>query len=52
MSDYVVTLTPRPAKLDAYVANPLATPRHWGPEIYGFAAELETKVTLKEEGEQ
>ena len=52
MSDYVVTLTPRPAKLDAYVTNPLATPRHWGPEIYGFAAELETKVTLKEEGEQ
>ena len=32
-------------------ANPLPTPRQWGPEIYGFAAELETKVTLKEEGE-
>ena len=52
MSDYVVTLTRRPATLDAYVANPLPTPRQWGPEIYGFAAELETKVTLKEEGEQ
>jgi ABC-type nitrate/sulfonate/bicarbonate transport system ATPase subunit len=51
MSDYVVTLTRRPATLDAYVANPLPTPRQWGPEIYGFAAELETKVTLKEEGE-
>ena len=51
MSDYVVTLTNRPARLDAYVTNPLASPRHWGPEIYNFAAELETKVTLKEEGE-
>jgi ABC-type nitrate/sulfonate/bicarbonate transport system ATPase subunit len=51
MSDYVVTLTNRPARLDAYVANPLASPRHWGPAIYNFAAELETKVTLKEEGE-
>ena len=52
MSDYVVTLTRRPATLDAYVVNPLPTPRQWGPEIYGFAAELETKVTLKEEGEK
>ncbi|MGZ8433479.1 MAG: ABC transporter ATP-binding protein [Candidatus Binatia bacterium] len=51
MSDYVVTLTRRPARLDAYVTNPLATPRQWGPELYGFAAELETKVTLKEEEE-
>lgn len=51
MSDFVVTLTRRPASLDAYVANPLPTPRQWGPEIYGFAAELETKVTLKEENE-
>jgi hypothetical protein len=33
------------------VTNPLPTPRLWGPEIYRFAAELETKVTLKEEGE-
>ncbi len=51
MSDFVVTLTRRPASLDAYVTNPIPTPRQWGPEIYGFAAELETKVTLKEEGE-
>jgi NitT/TauT family transport system ATP-binding protein len=51
MSDFIVTLTRRPATLDAYVANPLPTPRQWGPEIYGFAAELESKVTLKEEGE-
>jgi ABC-type nitrate/sulfonate/bicarbonate transport system ATPase subunit len=49
MSDYVVTLTRRPASLDEYVANPLPTPRRWGPEIYSFAAQLETKVTLKEE---
>jgi ABC-type nitrate/sulfonate/bicarbonate transport system ATPase subunit len=47
MSDYVVTLTSRPASLDEYVVNPLPTPRLWGPEIYKFAAELETKVTLK-----
>jgi ABC-type nitrate/sulfonate/bicarbonate transport system ATPase subunit len=51
MSDYVVTLTRRPARLDAFVTNPLPTPHQWGPEIYRFAAELETKVTLKEEGE-
>jgi ABC-type nitrate/sulfonate/bicarbonate transport system ATPase subunit len=51
MSDFVVTLTRRPATLDAYVVNPLPTPRHWGPEIYRFAAELETKVTLKEDAE-
>jgi NitT/TauT family transport system ATP-binding protein len=51
MSDFVVTLTRRPASLDAYVPNPLSSPRHWGPEIYKFAAELESKVTLKEEGE-
>lgn len=49
MSDYVVTLTRRPATLDEYVTNPLPTPRQWGAEIYNFAAELETKVTLKEE---
>jgi ABC-type nitrate/sulfonate/bicarbonate transport system ATPase subunit len=49
MSDYVVTLTRRPASLDEYVTNPLPTPRRWGPEIYHFAAQLETKVTLKEE---
>ena len=51
MSDYVVTLTRRPAALDEYVTNPLPTPRHWGPEIYNFAAQLETKVTLKEDGD-
>ena len=51
MSDYVVTLTRRPARLDAYVANPLPTPRHWGPRVYNFAAELENKVALKEESE-
>jgi NitT/TauT family transport system ATP-binding protein len=51
MSDFVVTLTRRPARLDAYVTNPLGSPRHWGPDIYKFAAELESKVTLKEEGE-
>ena len=50
MSDYVVTLTRGPARLDEYVTNPLPTPRRWGPEIYNFAAQLETKVTLKEEG--
>jgi hypothetical protein len=33
------------------VTNPLPTPRQWGAEIYKFAAELETKVTLKEEGD-
>lgn len=49
MSDYVVTLTRRPASLDEYVTNPLPTPRRWGPDIYNFAAQLETKVTLKEE---
>jgi NitT/TauT family transport system ATP-binding protein len=49
MSDYVVTLTRRPAKLAEHVANPLPTPRRWGPAIYGFAAELETKVALTEE---
>ncbi|HME62470.1 MAG TPA: ATP-binding cassette domain-containing protein, partial [Candidatus Binatia bacterium] len=49
MSDFVVTLTRRPASLDEYVTNPLPTPRRWGAEIYSFAAQLETKVTLKEE---
>ena len=51
MSDLIVTLSRRPATLEAYLTNPLPTPRHWGREIYGFAAELESKVTLKEEGE-
>ncbi|HEY7716135.1 MAG TPA: ATP-binding cassette domain-containing protein [Candidatus Binatia bacterium] len=49
MSDFVVTLTRRPATLGEYVANPLPSPRHWGAAIYNFAAELETKVTLREE---
>lgn len=52
MSDFVVTLTPRPASLQEYLANPLRSPREWGPEIYNFAADLENKVTLKEETEQ
>jgi NitT/TauT family transport system ATP-binding protein len=51
MGDYVVTLTPRPARLDAYVPNPLPSPHHWGADIYKFAAELENKVTLKEDTE-
>jgi ABC-type nitrate/sulfonate/bicarbonate transport system ATPase subunit len=51
MSDFVVTLTRRPARLDEYVTNPLPTPRRWGSEVYNFAAQLETKVTLKEEGD-
>jgi ABC-type nitrate/sulfonate/bicarbonate transport system ATPase subunit len=51
MSDYVVTLTRRPAALDEYVTNPLPTPRLWGADIYNFAAQLETKVTLKEEAD-
>jgi ABC-type nitrate/sulfonate/bicarbonate transport system ATPase subunit len=49
MSDFVVTLTSRPARLDAYLANPLPSPRQWGTEVYNFAAELETKVSLKED---
>lgn len=51
MSDFVLTLTRRPASLQAYVTNPITSPRHWGPEIYNFAAELEAKVALKDEGE-
>jgi ABC-type nitrate/sulfonate/bicarbonate transport system ATPase subunit len=51
MSDYVVTLTARPACLDGYIANPLPSPRRWGAEVYSFAAVLETKVALREEGE-
>ncbi|MGN6732786.1 MAG: ABC transporter ATP-binding protein, partial [Candidatus Binatia bacterium] len=51
MSDYVVTLTQRPARLDAYVSNPLPLPHHWGTDVYKFAAELESKVSLKEDME-
>lgn len=49
MSDFVVTLTRRPATLQAYVTNPLRSPREWSADIYSFAADLENKVTLKEE---
>lgn len=49
MSDYVVVLSPRPARVQAYLANPLPSPRHWGPDIYHFAAELESKLSLGEE---
>jgi NitT/TauT family transport system ATP-binding protein len=51
MSDYVVALTTRPARMAEYVRNPLPAPRNWTPEIYQFAAELEAKVTFKEESE-
>ena len=51
MSDFVVTLTQQPASLAEYVENPLPSPRHWAPEIYAFAAALESKVTLKEDGD-
>jgi ABC-type nitrate/sulfonate/bicarbonate transport system ATPase subunit len=51
MSDFVVTLTHRPATMQEYVKNPLPSPRHWGPSVYGFAAELENMVSLKEEEE-
>ena len=51
MGDYVVTLTRQPACLDSYVTNPLPSPHQWGADIYKFAAELETKVALKEETE-
>jgi len=51
MSDFVLTLTRRPASVQAYMTNPIPSPRRWGPEIYNFAAELEAKVTLKDEGE-
>ena len=51
MSDYIVTLTTRPARMAEYVRNPLPAPRNWTPEIYQFAAELEAKVIFKEESE-
>ena len=50
MSDFVVVLTARPACLEECMVNALPSPRQWGPGIYRFAAELEAKVTLKEEG--
>ena len=49
MSDFVVILTVRPARLAEYISNPLRSPRNWTPEIYQFAANLENKVTFKEE---
>jgi NitT/TauT family transport system ATP-binding protein len=51
MSDFVVTLSQRPACLEEVVTNPIPSPRQWGPAVYGFAADLEAKLTLKE-GEQ
>ncbi len=50
MSDFIVALTARPACLEECMVNPIPSPRRWGPEIYGFAAELEAKVAVKEEG--
>jgi NitT/TauT family transport system ATP-binding protein len=51
MSDFVVVLTIRPARLAEYVTNPLSSPRDWTPEIYQFAANLENRVTFKEDHE-
>jgi len=48
MSDFVLTLSQRPACLEEVVTNPLPSPRHWGAPVYGFAAELEAKLMLKE----
>jgi NitT/TauT family transport system ATP-binding protein len=49
MSDFVVTLSQRPARAEEIMTNPLPSPRQWGSGVYGFAAELETKISLKEE---
>ena len=49
MSDFVVTLSQRPARAQEIVTNPLPSPRQWGPGVYGFAAQLEAKISLKEE---
>ena len=46
MSDFVITLSSRPASLRELVTNPLPSPRQWGPAVYEFAAALEEKVTL------
>ena len=51
MSDFVVALTARPACVETYMVNPLPCPRQWSPEIYRFAADLEDKLTLREEAE-
>lgn len=49
MSDEVVVLTGRPARVGEYVKNTLPSPRHWGPEIHQFAAELEGKLAIEQE---
>jgi len=51
MSDFVVALMARPACVEAYRVNPLPCPRQWGPQIYRFAADLEAKLSLREEAE-
>jgi NitT/TauT family transport system ATP-binding protein len=45
MSDVVIVLSPRPARVQEVVVNPLPNPRRWGPEIYQFAAQLEANLT-------
>ena len=49
MSDFVVALTARPACVEAYRVNPFPCPRQWGPQICRFAADLEAKLSLREE---
>jgi ABC-type nitrate/sulfonate/bicarbonate transport system ATPase subunit len=49
MSDFVVTLSQRPARVQELVVNQLPSPRRWGAAVYEFAANLEGKVTLREE---
>ncbi|MQA87644.1 MAG: ATP-binding cassette domain-containing protein [Streptosporangiales bacterium] len=49
MSDYVVVLSGRPARVQEYVENSLPTPRRWGPEVHQFAAELEGKLSSTQE---
>jgi len=51
MRDFVVALTARPACVEAYMVNPLPCPRQWGPQIYRFAADLEARLSLREEAE-
>ena len=49
MSDFVVTLSQRPAHVQEFVTNTLPSPRDWGAAVYELAAELERKVTLIQE---
>lgn len=49
MSDVVLILSARPARVQDTVLNPLPTPRRWGPDVYQFAAELEVKLTSGEQ---